>query len=1006
MTEKLIAAYIQTPVDEYELIDFGNGRKLERFGAYVIDRPSPQATDAPGLSAWEADWVYTGDRVSAGKWQSRVDALPDAWQVNIDGQTMYVKLADGGQVGIYPEHIACWRWVRERLAGCYHIEDLSALNLFAASGGATLAAVNAGATVSHVDASRAAIDLAHANIGDKGARWIRENVATFVNRAVKRRETYDLIIMDPPAFGRGPKGGLWDCKRDLDKLMRELPHLISPDCRGVWVSLHSTEWTPQAVQRMVYDAMPKRAMQQLALGITTADGRTLEQGFAICWYDDREFLSANEKPAALTAAEIEERLDPFLDSALSSRRTAAEPARKLAGFERTQQEYVLHWAEVIARSNNSEMAYQFVFYAPQALLAMEEHTIEAWLMHAMDAYDRSGQYEGIAILKEAQAFAAQASERRMGTVFEEIAGVLELFVHGLNGRKLAIECADEVYTDTDTLFLPSMVVRFQTGEQNFSLYKAMVCHLWAQCWFGTWRVPVIDIVAGFDAPDKALRVFHALETIRLDACLERELPGMHRAMCALRKQLGEILVPREWEPVIQGLFSPTASAYDSCELIASVINMQLPERISYQGQIFPHKVQAAMEQRHAREKQAMRMAVARMASDMQLSDEETEQTSETETQPRFGVKQIIDTSLPDGFRFELEFDGRSLEVPDDVRGLMTSIIQDLGDVPDDFLVAAGDGSYRRSVGEEDVEDESKDVWKGRYHTKGAHLYPEWDFKRKHYRKNWCALRELDVSPRIDDFVPATLRKYSGVVKNLRRTFEALRGEDKTLKKQANGDDVDIDALVEAIADASVGAEMTDNLFLKKHKVERNIAVMFMVDMSGSTKGWINDAEREALVLLCEALECLGDTYAIYGFSGTTRNRCELYRIKRFDEPYNDDVRHRISGITPRDYTRMGVAIRHLTKLLDAIEARTKLLITLSDGKPDDLDGYRSEYGIEDTRMALIEAKRSGIHPFCITIDSEGNDYLPHLYGAVNYTVIDEVRKMPLRVSDIYRRLTT
>jgi nitric oxide reductase NorD protein len=181
----------------------------------------------------------------------------------------------------------------------------------------------------------------------------------------------------------------------------------------------------------------------------------------------------------------------------------------------------------------------------------------------------------------------------------------------------------------------------------------------------------------------------------------------------------------------------------------------------------------------------------------------------------------------------------------------------------------------------------------------------------------------------------------------------------------------------------------------------------MIDMSGSTKGWINDAEREALVLLCEALEALGDRYAIYGFSGVTRKRCELFRIKRFDEPYTPDVRARISGIRPQEYTRMGFAIRHLTALLNAVDARTKLLITLSDGKPDDYhDGYRGQYGIEDTRQALIEAKRSGVHSFCITIDKEARAYLPHMYGAAHYVIIDDVRKLPHKVPDIYRRLTS
>jgi nitric oxide reductase NorD protein len=234
----------------------------------------------------------------------------------------------------------------------------------------------------------------------------------------------------------------------------------------------------------------------------------------------------------------------------------------------------------------------------------------------------------------------------------------------------------------------------------------------------------------------------------------------------------------------------------------------------------------------------------------------------------------------------------------------------------------------------------------------------------------------------------------------------MRDEDRLLKRQIHGDNVDFDALVEALADVRSGREMSDRLFTRLHRTERNIAVVFMVDMSGSTKGWINDAERESLVLLCEALETLGDRYAIYGFSGMTRKKCEIFRIKRFDEPYDETVRGRISGVRPQDYTRMGFAIRHATDLLLAVEAKTRLLITLSDGKPDDYhDNYRGKYGIEDTRRALLEATRAGIRPFCITLDQEARDYLPHLYGAARYTVVDDVAKLPYKVADIYRRLT-
>jgi nitric oxide reductase NorD protein len=286
-------------------------------------------------------------------------------------------------------------------------------------------------------------------------------------------------------------------------------------------------------------------------------------------------------------------------------------------------------------------------------------------------------------------------------------------------------------------------------------------------------------------------------------------------------------------------------------------------------------------------------------------------------------------------------------------------------------------------------------------------YDEWDYFRRHYRKSWCVLRERDTHAGDTQFVSATLEKYAANIAQLKRTFELMRGEERLLKRQPDGDGIDLDALLEAYGDMRAGSELSSLVFTKRHKHDRDLAVMFMVDMSGSTKGWINQAEREALVMLCEALEVLGDRYAIYGFSGMTRKRCEVYRIKQFDEPYGRAVHERIAGIQPQDYTRMGAAIRHLTTLLNRVQARTKLLITLSDGKPDDYGSeYRGEYGIEDTRHALIEAHRSGIKPFCITIDSEAREYLPHMYGAANWTLVDDVARLPTRVASIYQRLTT
>jgi nitric oxide reductase NorD protein len=345
----------------------------------------------------------------------------------------------------------------------------------------------------------------------------------------------------------------------------------------------------------------------------------------------------------------------------------------------------------------------------------------------------------------------------------------------------------------------------------------------------------------------------------------------------------------------------------------------------------------------------------------------------------------------------LLFKGKLIELDHKLK----AVIEERGGVPGGVLVKGSEMGGGSPVSLTDLVEEEEAAG-----TDGGIKYDEWDYKRGGYKKNWCSLYEQDIHPGHEPVVEQTLRKYGGYVNVLRKKFELLKREPRTQRRQRDGDDIDLDAVIEAFSDLRAGLSPGENLFTRLDRAERNIAVLFLIDMSGSTKGWVNEAEKESLVLMAEALEALGDRYAVYGFSGMTRNRCDLYRVKGFDEPYAESVKRRIAGIEPKDYTRMGPFIRHAAKLLASVEARTKLLITLSDGKPEDWDAYKGEYGIEDTRKALGEARERGIHPFCITIDKEAQSYLPHMYGEVNYIFIDDVYKLPNRITEIYRRLTT
>jgi nitric oxide reductase NorD protein len=699
-------------------------------------------------------------------------------------------------------------------------------------------------------------------------------------------------------------------------------------------------------------------------------------------------MSAAER---LSADTLEERLDDILDPVLSSRRTATGLAGAIAPLARELQDFILHWVAIIARTN-AEMAYQFAAAAPEALMRLDSAAAEAWIIAAMDTYDRDGLYRASALFKNVEEFARTTRETAAAVPFEDVAQVLQLFICGLAGRRLKLDAAVQAYTDTETIYLPPRIALFQERDKNFNVYKTLTTLLWAQGCFGTFNADLEAACSGFADPGRALDLLNTLETVRLEACIARTLPGLARDMRELRDDLSD-------DPRCACLTATSATVNDSIALLARVYTDMAPAHHSYLPALKPAQAAAVRTARMAKDKGEFQSALAQL-----LEEKDGGSSPQAPSAERFSLQASEKPDENGSASHMLMLDGKPVAPPENVTQLMDSILQDLGEIPDDYLFAAGDGGYRQN--RPDRQDPA-DVWKGVYHEQGAFFYNEWDCMRRHYRKNWCVLRELDVHPGSPDFIAATLAKYAPQVTQLKRTFELLRGEDKLLKKQPYGDDIDLDAVIAGYADMKSGMELSDRLLVKRHKTERDLAVMLMVDMSGSTKGWINDAEREALVMLCEALEMLGDRYAIYGFSGITRKRCEIFRIKRFDEPYSELVKSRIAGIQPQDYTRMGVAIRHLTTLLNQVEARTKLLITLSDGKPDDYsDNYRGEYGIEDTRQALIEAHCSGIKPFCITIDREARDYLPHMYGQVNWTLVDEIARLPLKVADIYRRLTT
>ncbi len=304
----------------------------------------------------------------------------------------------------------------------------------------------------------------------------------------------------------------------------------------------------------------------------------------------------------------------------------------------------------------------------------------------------------------------------------------------------------------------------------------------------------------------------------------------------------------------------------------------------------------------------------------------------------------------------------------------------------------------------------------------AFNYDEWDRELTDHRVGWCRVIEKKVKRGNRAFVDATRERYKGVVSSIRHQFQMMKPENLTkIANELDGEDYDLNAVVDYFIDRRADGQQSERIYTKRLRKRRDVAVSFLLDQSSSTARTIGrhplqpythpgrriiEIEKEGLVLMSEALEAVGDVYAINGFTSEGRRNVKFYVMKDFNEQYSDEVMRRIGGITYQNNTRLGAAIRHATAKLEKQEARTRLLIVLSDGRPYDHDYGDARYAREDTREALVDAKTRGITPFCITIDRESEAELRDLYGEVGYTIIDDVLSLPERLPGIYRRLTT
>ena len=293
------------------------------------------------------------------------------------------------------------------------------------------------------------------------------------------------------------------------------------------------------------------------------------------------------------------------------------------------------------------------------------------------------------------------------------------------------------------------------------------------------------------------------------------------------------------------------------------------------------------------------------------------------------------------------------------------------------------------------------------------VYPEWDYRIRAYRLRGTVVREHPLEPGNGAWADAALRRHSTLVRQVRRQFAALRPQRTRLRRQRDGTDLDMDAWVETWADRRAGvAESTseDRLYVMDRAARRSLAIALLIDVSASTDSWVVDTrrvidiEKEALLVVGEALGLLGDRSAVYAFSGEGPGGVRIHVAREFGDPGGAELARRIERLEPDGYTRVGAAIRHASARLAAEPAHRRLLLILTDGRPNDVDHYEGRYGIEDTRQAVREAACDGILVFGLTVDRTAPAYLTAMFGPGRAALLRRAEHLPATLVEVLRRL--
>jgi hypothetical protein len=613
-----------------------------------------------------------------------------------------------------------------------------------------------------------------------------------------------------------------------------------------------------------------------------------------------------------------------------------------------------------------------------ALLGVQSHTSD---LGAQDRWFRLESHDARAVL-------SQAAE---GVVFTDVERRLGYYLRALWGREIPLrsisnKAAQEAAAERprrvaivgDEIHMPPALDVFP-GQHGAESFRAAAAHAAAHLQFSTQRFPMKEL------KPVQIALISLIEDARVEALAIRGLPGLRRL----------------WLPFHVAMPSVVKSAVS---LMARLSRALLDDRYE-DDNAWVNKGRALFDaQRHNLEDPGISRGIGVLLGN---------DFGQMRVQFNFKTYRVEPLYRDDNtFLWEANAGRTPTDDPDaSAQAIKLSTSDDAQPVDlETKTEASQDGEQEHDDAGADTPDEQAE---GQVQVSVAYRYDEWDYAIAMERPAWCTL--LERRPRNGDprTIDDVLLRNQDTVNRLTAMIKAAQIQRPVRqRRQLEGDKLDLDASIRAMVDVRTGRTPDPRVHERRGRSSRDLAVLVLLDLSQSTNDFVPSAgttvlnlAREATALVSDAMEKIGDSFAIHGFDSNGRHEVEYYRFKDFDEPYGEATRARLAGMTGQLSTRMGTALRHAGSFLRLRRANRKLILLITDGEPHDIDVHDRKYLMFDTKHAVEEQTRYGIATYCISLDSRADEYVRRIFGARNYLVLDHLRRLPEKLPALYIRLT-